>query len=92
MLLLPLTLQAQGVKRYENGMRGQNNDRPASLFKRHFAVRFVGVNMIYDPSYGQMHRTHTTIDANMSAFFVVHGDRFCFAKNPEGDQIVESSW
>lgn len=75
---------------YVSGVRGQNNDKPASMFARHFCVRFDGVQALFDPSYGLMHLTHTSMDDLMSAYYSrdSNGD-YLFSKNPDGTQIGE---
>ncbi len=78
---------------YVSGVRGQNNDMPASMFQRHFCVRFDCSDLIYDPSYGLSYRTHTAMDNQMSAYYsYTDGGDFMFAKNPEGTQMEEVSW
>lgn len=73
-----------------SGVRGQNNENPAALFFRHFAVRFADMPMIYDPSYGLAHRTHSSIDELMSAYVKFQvGNYLFFSRNPRGVQIGE---
>lgn len=75
---------------YVSGVRGQNNENPAALFFRHFAVRFADMPMIYDPSYGLAHRTHSSIDELMSAYVKFQvGNYLFFSRNPRGVQIGE---
>lgn len=83
---------------YSVGMRAQNNNKPASLFDRHFCVvimRSDGLIDKYDPSYGRKYRNvmdfeslicgyyHDTVEQNTQT------RTFLIQKNPSGNQLIE---
>lgn len=78
---------------YDTGVRGQNNERPASLFQNHVVIWKGG--MYYDPSYGLTYSDLVDFEANLSGFYkdIINSDgrSILFQKNPEGLQIDENN-
>ena len=70
---------------YTSGTAGQNNSKPASLFKNHQIIRYGSV--YYDPSYGIQHNSLQSIDDSLSGFFKMSPTALLFKKNPAGTQI-----
>ena len=69
---------------YTSGTAGQNNSKPASLFKNHQIIRYGSV--YYDPSYGVQHNSLQSIDDSLSGSFKMSPTALLFKKNPAGTQ------
>lgn len=72
---------------YTSGTPGQNNPKPASLFRNHQIVYVPSVNAWYDPSYGIKYDSLQAIDNSLSGFVTNGVNDFYFQKNPVGVQI-----
>lgn len=74
---------------YTTGTQGKNNNKPDAFFAYHFLIQY-GTNY-YDPSYGVMHTSDTSIDNTISGFVRVMTytppTRDFAVQNPSGVQI-----
>jgi len=69
-----------------DGIRGQNNGNPASLFGHHLIVQKNGT--YFDPSYGLIYSNIQEFDDNLDGFYKLTNVKVLFQKNPPGKQIM----